>query len=119
MSQHPVVEESELNWISESTEVEGTLRIERTARIRGKIRGRIEGKPGSVIIIMAQAVVEGEIFGDQVIIDGFVQGDVQVQTQLKLTAHSKLIGSIQAPSLIIESGAHVEGRTRMDGETRV
>lgn len=120
MSPHsaPLVEETELNWISETTEVEGTLRVEHTARIRGKVRGRIEGKPGSLIIIMAQAVIEGEIFGDRVIIDGFVQGDVRVQTQLKLTSHSKLIGSVQAPSLVIESGAHLEGRARMDGDTR-
>lgn len=111
------LQERAINLIAEGTEVEGKLVIDQTARIHGRVKGELAGKRGSQIILMAGALIEGKIDADELIVNGFVQGEIRAKTRVVVSASGKVIGNIQSPSIRIEFGAHVEGRCTMEGET--
>lgn len=111
------IRDTSLNFIAEQTEIEGKLRVQHTARIHGRIRGELIGLPGSNIILMEGSVVEGSIHAEELIVSGFVQGEIRARKRVVVAASGRVIGNIQAPSIRIEFGAHLEGRCSMEGET--
>lgn len=111
----PTLRESAINMISEGTRLEGRVTFDQVSRIQGTLIGEIQGLPGSTVILGETAMVEGNIAADTLLIDGYVQGDIEARTRVVLTRTGRVIGNIRAPSLQIEFGAYFEGRASMDG----
>lgn len=109
--------ERTINLIAEGTQIEGKLTIDQTARIHGKLKGELLGQPGSTIILMENSLVEGKVLADELIINGFVQGEVRARKRVVVASGGKVVGDIHAPSIRVEFGAHLEGRCTMEGET--
>jgi len=104
---------SELTVIASDVSLTGTLEVAREVHIYGRIRGELHGKPGSTILIKESAQVEGKVFSDIVIIDGFVNGDVDATQKVWITARGRMLGSVTSPSLQVDPGAIFEARVKM------
>lgn len=105
--------ETEINLFSEGSEFEGTLRLEKTTRLHGVVQGRIDGKSDSVLILAESAWIKGEIEADDVIIHGFVEGQIKGRRRIHLSSTGRVVGSLHAPSIEIDFGAQLEGRCIM------
>ena len=104
---------SELTVIASDVSITGVLEVSREIHIYGKIVGEIRGKPDSTILIKESAQVDGKIFSDVVIIDGFVKGEIDATQKVWITARGRVLGSVKTPSLQVDPGAIFEARVIM------
>lgn len=102
--------ESEVTLMSQGSLIKGEVTFDRMTRVHGRLEGKIKGLPGSIIVIGETASVHGEIDGDEIIIDGFVYGDVQATTKITVSECGRLIGNVKSPKFEVKFGAHFEGR---------
>ena len=92
---------------------EGTLVLDNYSYFCGQIRGKINGTPGSTLVLGENGIVEGNITGDTVIIDGFVRGEITATTKIIVSETGRVIGGVNSPSFAIRFGGYFEGRCRM------
>lgn len=110
--------ESELTLFSQGSLIKGEVTFDRVARLHGRIEGKVHGLQGSVIIVGETASVHGEISGDEVIVDGFVYGDIRAKKKVTVSECGRLIGNVHCPKFEVKFGAHFEGRANTNpGET--
>jgi cytoskeletal protein CcmA (bactofilin family) len=109
--------ESTVNLIAEGTRLEGKVVFDRVTRFHGVVRGEIEAKEGSLLILGETCVIQGDVRADTVLIDGYVSGKVIARTKVVVSATGRVIGDIDTPSLKLEFGSHFEGRCRMEPAT--
>ena len=102
--------ESELTLFSEGSLIKGEITLDRMARLHGRIEGKVHGLDGSVIVVGETASVHGEIRGDEVLVDGFVYGDIHAKTKVTVSECGRLIGNVFTPKFEVKFGAHFEGR---------
>jgi cytoskeletal protein CcmA (bactofilin family) len=102
--------ESEITLFSQGSLVKGEVTFDRLTRLHGRVEGKIKGLPGSVIVIGETASVHGEIEGDEIIIDGFVHGNVNATSKVTISECGRLLGDVKSPKFEVKFGAHFEGR---------
>lgn len=102
--------ESEITLLSQGSLIKGDVTFDRMTRVHGRIEGRVKGLTGSVIVIGETASVHGEIDGDEVIVDGFVYGDISASSKVTISESGRLIGNVRAPKFEVKFGSHFEGK---------
>lgn len=102
--------ESEVTLLSQGSLIKGELTFDQMTRLHGRVEGKVLGLEGSVIVVGETASVHGEIDGDEVIIDGFVHGNVRGRTKVTISESGRLIGNVKSPKFEVKFGAHFEGR---------
>ena len=102
--------ESEITMLSQGSLIKGELTFDKMTRLHGRIEGKVHGLEGSVIVVGETASIHGEIDGDEIIIDGFVCGDVSARTKVTVSESGRLIGNVKAPKFEVKFGAYFEGR---------
>ena len=100
-------------YIGKDTEFEGKLKFYGTIRIDGQFRGEIMGE--GTLIVGEGAIIESDIHVSQIFNSGRIQGDVTADNKIEIRAPGKILGNIQAPSIVINEGATIEGNCRMQG----
>jgi cytoskeletal protein CcmA (bactofilin family) len=105
--------ESDINIISEGTRLEGNIIFDNVSRIHGTLKGEIISKDGSTLILSQTGVIEGNVSGDSIIIDGYVNGEVSAKTKIVISSTGRLIGNAKTPSLEVEFGAYFDGQCNM------
>jgi len=108
------IAETEISLLSEGSEIEGKVTFERKSRIHGIIKGEVYGNDGSCIIVADTCKVEGQIIGDEIIVDGYVRGKIFARSRVVLSSSARVFGSIETPSLQVEFGACFDGQTLME-----
>lgn len=88
--------------------VEGVLEFSGTVRLDGRVKGRIRGRGGTVIVGEG-AVVEADIEADVAVIMGRVTGRVDARERIDVLAPGTVEGDICAPTISIDSGATFNG----------
>jgi cytoskeletal protein CcmA (bactofilin family) len=101
--------ESEVTLLSQGSLIKGDLTFDQMTRLHGRVEGKVTGLAGSVIVIGETASVHGEIVGDEIIIDGFVHGNVTATTKITLSESGRLLGNVKTPKFEVKFGAHFEG----------
>jgi cytoskeletal protein CcmA (bactofilin family) len=89
--------------------VEGTLEFRGTVRLDGRVKGRIHGQGGTVIV-GERAVIEAEIDVDAAVVMGRVTGRIKAQDRIDVLAPGIVNGDIYAPTISIDSGATLNGK---------
>lgn len=107
--------ESAITIVSEGTQLEGKMTFDHISRVHGQLRGEVRAKDGSILILCETSVVEGNIFADSLMIDGFVRGDIEAKTRVMISGTGRVIGKIKTRSLTVEFGAYFEGQCMMEG----
>lgn len=111
MQQH--ILEREISLLGPGCELEGKCVVEGTVRLHGRIRGSLVGLAGSKVVLCESGVIEGNVLGDEIWIDGFVRGDVAALSKIVIAPSGRVIGNLTAPSVKVHFGAHFEGKCSM------
>lgn len=97
--------------ISTGTTLKGDLSSNSDLRIDGTVIGNITSS--SKIVIGANGVVEGDIFGTQADIVGKVSGNIRTKELLQLRGESIVTGNLFAGKLQVEPSATFNGQCHM------
>jgi cytoskeletal protein CcmA (bactofilin family) len=106
--------ETSTNIVAEGTRIEGKAVFDHVTRFHGTLIGEAHAREGSTLVLAESSSVEGNVFADTLMIDGFVQGNVSARTRVVVSATGRVIGNIQTPSLKLEFGAYFEGSCNME-----
>jgi len=97
--------------INEGTEIEGKVTFSGTVLLNGRMRGEIVSN--DVLVVGEKGVVNASIHAGIVEISGEVVGNVSATERIELRANCRVYGDIEAPVVIIDEGALLEGQCRM------
>lgn len=92
--------------------IEGTIEFKKTIRLDGNVKGKILSNSGTVII-GEKAMIEADINVDVVIIMGKVNGTINARERIEVYPPGRIVGDIQAPTVLIESGVVFNGNCSM------
>ncbi len=93
--------------LTRGSHFEGRLSFEGIARLCSFFKGEITS-PG-ILIVEEEGRVEGKILVKELVVKGWVKGEIEASGQVSLLSGSEFYGSIQAGKLHIEPGAFFEG----------
>ncbi|GHU18988.1 hypothetical protein FACS1894163_11520 [Spirochaetia bacterium] len=106
------LEEDDFDTIlSPDIDFSGTLDVEKSFLIRGRLTGEINAR--ELLVIDEGAAVEADISGSRVVIRGAVKGNVIASEKVEVTLTGKLIGNATAPEISMEPGCVFNGRCTM------
>lgn len=101
--------------IAEGVELTGDLNFGGGLRIDGHVRGNLIGRPSAgqalpLLVVSAKGHVEGSVSCGNAVIDGTVDGDLEITNFLELQSNSRVCGTIRYGQLLIERGASISGQ---------
>lgn len=108
--------------VSEQTTLRGDLRFTGgQVRIDGKVIGSVvaESGTGARIEVCTKGVVEGEIHGPLIVVDGQVQGNIVSTERISLLSGARINGNLFYKVLEMAAGAQVSGQIRRVEEGQV
>mgnify|MGYP003575903131 CR=1 FL=1 len=77
----------------------------------------VRARRGAVVVVAAAAALGGFLFGyDTPLINGTVEGDIEVAHFLELQAGARVSGNISYSTLKLDCGATVDGKLQRVGE---
>lgn len=97
--------------LGRGTRVSGKITFEGKARIDGQVEGEIIA--ADTLEIGESALVNAQINGTVIIVQGKVTGDLSASKKLEIRAPGRLYGNVVTPSLVIEEGVIFEGHCSM------
>lgn len=105
-------ERGDLNgFLDAGSHIQGDLHFEDTFRVDGKLTGKVVSDGD--LVVGEQGQVEGEIQVGRIFVSGVVRGSVRASRRVEVTARGRVWADLATPSLVIEDGAHFEGRCSM------
>jgi cytoskeletal protein CcmA (bactofilin family) len=107
------MQNSDLTIISSTAKIVGNIEVKEELHFYGQLLGELRGAPGSIIHLKEGSLVEGKITADQLVIEGFVKGEVHAQQKTWITGRGKLVGTLHSPTLAIDPGAIFEAKVTM------
>ena len=105
------IESLEKTFLGKDASFKGELVFKGTLCIDGKFQGKIN--TDDTLIITQDGIIEANIQAGTVICEGLVKGNIVASTKVELRPNSNIIGDVQAPTLIIEVGAKLDGKCDM------
>lgn len=99
-------------YVGNGTTLNGEMNFQALLRVDGQLTGRITSENGT-LIVGATGRVEANIAVLAAVINGIVKGDIVATEKIELGRTAQVIGNIQAPRLVMEDGAILEGSCTM------
>ncbi len=99
-------------FVGGGTVLTGETTFEAMLRVDGHLKGSVTSEDGT-LIVGANGRVDADILVSEAIVNGSVEGDISAGEKLTLGRTATVVGNIQAPRLIIEDGAILEGSCSM------
>lgn len=99
--------------------VRGDITFAGGLRIDGRVEGNVQSKPESqgLLVLSEKGVVVGTVKVHDAVINGHVEGDLEVEHFLELQAGARVTGNINYRTLKLDCGATVDGKlVRMGDE---
>ena len=90
----------------------GSLKVEGTLRVDGRVDGEIEVQGD--IIVGKSAVVKAVVKGRNATVAGEVKGDVFLEGKLELDRTGKVYGDIEVDKLVVNEGGVFRGKSEMN-----
>ncbi len=110
---HLVRDFEELSQIGSHLSFEGVLEIDSgEAHFFSKLKGTLIGKPGSIIHLKEGSEFKGKIEADELILEGFAQGEFIAKKRLLIKTSARVFGKVECHDLVIEPGAMIESQTQ-------
>lgn len=111
--QHP-----DLNgFLDRGSRMQGELRFDASFRVDGRFQGKV--RSAGRLVVGEGGVVDAEVQVGHLLVSGEVRGTVQAAQQIHIAPGGRLLADIRTPSLVIEDGAHFDGRCSMGKEAGV
>lgn len=105
--------------LAHDTCVRGDVAFAGGLRIDGRVEGNVLGKPdgGDLLVLSEKGVIVGAVKVHDAVINGRVEGDMEVGHFLELQAGARVTGNITYRTLKLDCGATVDGKlVRMGDE---
>ena len=99
------------SFFGKDAEFEGTLKFYGTIRIDGHFKGEILGEGN--LIVGEEATIQSDIHVSNVLNTGLIQGNVIADTKIEIIPPGKVVGNIQAPTIVINEGSILGGNCLM------
>lgn len=103
--------------IGAKTRIEGNLQFEGGLRVDGRVHGNLHGAQNSLLLVSEHALLEGDIRSAQAIINGQINGTLNVAERLELQPKARIVGDVHYHTLEMHPGAVIEGRLIYKGAT--
>ena len=98
--------------IGENCTIDGDITFDKTIEIHGKITGTVkiaENCTPAMLIIKKNGIVEGDVYGDEVVIEGEGIGNVTGKKKITIKSSSFVSGNVYYDILDMNGGATVNG----------
>ena len=98
--------------IGENCTIDGDITFDKTIEIHGKITGTVkiaENCTTAMLVIKKNGIVEGDVYGDEVAIEGEVIGNVTGKKKITIKSSSFVSGNVYYDILDMNGGATVNG----------
>ena len=98
--------------IGENCSIDGDITFDKTIELHGKITGTVkiaENCTTAMLIIKKNGIVEGDVYGDEVVIEGEVIGNVTGKKKITIKSSSFVSGNVYYDILDMNGGATVNG----------
>lgn len=99
-------------FVGHGTVLAGEMNFQAMLRVDGHLTGRITSENGT-LVVGATGQVEANVMVFAAVINGIVRGDIIAAEKIELGRTAQVIGNIQAPRLVMEDGAILEGNCSM------
>jgi cytoskeletal protein CcmA (bactofilin family) len=106
-----VFKDSAVTILTNGCHFKGKLFCRGSTRIGGRVEGEIVSE--GLLIIETDAAIKAGIEGDEIIIQGEVDGRVEAKLRVELCPPSRVTGEIVTSLLVIKEGAQFNGTTIM------
>lgn len=110
------VSDLRVDFLAESSTVEGTWSLRGVGRLEGKVVGTVRGEEESRLLVAENGSVEGEIHCPEVHVEGHVRGTIRARERIVIASSGRVTGILESPRIRIESGAFFEGECRSGSE---
>ncbi|SRR6266851_2377305 len=100
-------------FLGKGSRVSGKLACRGPGRIDGEVEGEISSQ--DTLIFGESAIINGQIEGASIVVQGRVTGDITARNRLEIRPPAKVFGKITTPSLVIHDGAIYDGQCTMGG----
>ena len=97
--------------INDGTEIEGKITFTGTVLLNGRLRGEVLSN--DTLVIGEKGVVNASLRAGVVEVSGEVVGNITAVDRIELHSSCRVYGDIEAPVVIIDEGALLEGQCRM------
>lgn len=111
MQKPPAAPQNSSSVISHGTSVVGRCKTRGRVQIEGRMEGSMEAEEG--ISIGKDGVVIGDITTRNAVIDGRIQGKLNIASLVRLQATCDVNGEINTGRILIEEGATVNVTVKM------
>jgi cytoskeletal protein CcmA (bactofilin family) len=98
--------------VGENCVIEGDVTFEKTIEVHGKIVGTVkiaENCTSASLIIKKSGIVEGDVYGSDVVIEGEVVGNVSGKNKISILNSAYVSGNVYYDILDMQGGATVNG----------
>jgi len=104
--------------LAKDTCVRGDVVFDGGLRIDGRVEGNVLGQPEGrgLLVLSDKGSIVGLVSVHDAVINGLVEGDLEVEHYLELQANARITGNITYRTLKLECGASVEGKLKCVGE---
>jgi len=104
--------------LAHDTCVRGDVIFAGGLRIDGRVEGNVLGKPDDhgLLVLSEKGVIVGSVKVHDAVINGRVEGDLEVEHFLELQANARVTGNISYRTLKLDCGATVDGKLVRMGE---
>ncbi len=103
-------------FLDAGSRIQGELSFEDTFRVDGRLEGKVTSKGD--LVVGERGEVDGDVQVGRVYVSGVLKGTVKAERRIEINAGGRLLGDIQAPTLVIEEGGFYEGRCAMEPPKR-
>jgi cytoskeletal protein CcmA (bactofilin family) len=101
-------------FLDDGSEIEGQYTCAGTVVVNAKIRGELVAK--DTLIVGERGIVEASIRAVRIVVRGKVAGNVTASERVELKDGARVTGDIEAPIIVMDAGAVLDGRCRMTKE---
>ena len=103
-------------FIGKGSSFEGTLKVEESLRVDGKIKGNVTTSDS--LIVGKEGIIEGEIVAKNAVIGGHIKANLSATGKVVLESRATFIGELKTSRLVIDDGAIFDGRCSMQREVK-
>jgi len=113
----PSPPEQVISIIGPGMKVVGDCDSDGAIRIEGTVQGNV--RAGKSVVVGRDGMVDGDIFTQDAVIAGRVNGVVRAESRLEVQPTSQIEGEVIAARMQLEEGAVLNGVVKMGGGERV
>jgi cytoskeletal protein CcmA (bactofilin family) len=103
--------------IGKGSVVEGTVKVQSSLRVDGRIKGQVSTTDS--LVIGKEGEIEGEVRVKHAIVGGRIKGKIFASGKVVLESKSAFHGELKTSKLVIEEGAIFEGVCSMTDDGKM